>query len=695
MPADADLRGAEAAQHSGPLLTTVPLADSSSVEAPAQHSGPLLTKHWPVAPGGAAGTPLLRPAPLEPPPLPPPLGLPPPLPPQTPPPTPATSAAAFLRRALQQDRRETQATSIRYILYLFSGMHRDTPDTFLHYVKQISLELGMQVEVVEFDTLNGSTFDLSDEMTWGQILSDIRSMKYIAALLSPPCGTFGCRRWDSFGPPPLRGEAGADLYGLPGLSADDLANVKLGTLLALRACEAADLFSKAGLPWICEQPAKAKGRAHMFALKEWELVHQRHGATDIIVPQCSFGADYLKPTVFKYWGCSPTPVDLVCIHPKRSWREVPSGRRFAASHPPLRGKIPPVLEADWTQALRHKRAPAGAAFLTAAAATYPAKLNSWLAATLIHAVPNHAAPAPTGGSSMVRVGRFNNVLVRADTVRAPVAVHDILATQQQIESGVSLRGTALQSAKRARVADGQAIGGMRNPLRSQAFLPGLKPVGIRVKETLVRCLHTIPGLMQACLEALGSDVANAGPTEAQITCCRKALEAVFGHVPPTAANPDLPTVVDVNLMRAWTVTAGDPDLQVVSWLENGAPAGLDMDIPQCGIFPPSEVDPLHSSHLLWHDELDWIPVQQSAVNRKLVDEAMDEMIADSRVKSFSSWRDVCDFVGGPAVLSKVHVLTKERITATGARVVKKRTIVDTKASNVSMCTKLPERTGAA
>ena len=74
---------------------------------------------------------------------------------------------------------------------------------------------------------------LADELLWDKVKKDVAAEDgYLASLWSPPCGTFSLVREIPGGPPPLRGAAGPELYGLKSLSYQHKEQVRMGTLLA-------------------------------------------------------------------------------------------------------------------------------------------------------------------------------------------------------------------------------------------------------------------------------------------------------------------------------------------------------------------------------------------------------------------------------------------------------------------------------
>eukprot|EP00972_Heterocapsa_arctica_P010014 1471343-Heterocapsa_arctica.AAC.1 len=102
-------------------------------------------------------------------------------------------------------------------------------------------------------------FDLAEDNAWEAIIADIERGVYDGGLLSPPCSTFTPARANHLaheqGPSMLRGFGLPHIYGLPGLKGKDKDKVRLGTLLAVRAAQAARAFHVLGLPWVFETPA--------------------------------------------------------------------------------------------------------------------------------------------------------------------------------------------------------------------------------------------------------------------------------------------------------------------------------------------------------------------------------------------------------------------------------------------------------
>jgi hypothetical protein len=90
--------------------------------------------------------------------------------------------------------------------------------------------------------------DLGDDTVWVPIRKAIIAGQYHGAILAPPCTSFSSarRRDDAIerGPEALRGETAPDIYGFKHPVGKDKEDVRVGTLLALRAAEAGALFLK-------------------------------------------------------------------------------------------------------------------------------------------------------------------------------------------------------------------------------------------------------------------------------------------------------------------------------------------------------------------------------------------------------------------------------------------------------------------
>ena len=108
-----------------------------------------------------------------------------------------------------------------------------------------------------------------------------------------------------------------DIYGLPGLSRDDLAKVKMGTLLAVRAAAACHAGDRIAIPWVSETPLVKPDpeKPSVFKLPEWQkLACPPHGAR-CDIDQCMVGSPSTKPTTLLSSRVCLDHLRLKCEHP--------------------------------------------------------------------------------------------------------------------------------------------------------------------------------------------------------------------------------------------------------------------------------------------------------------------------------------------------------------------------------------------
>ena len=202
----------------------------------------------------------------------------------------------------------------------------------------------MLVTVDYYDIINGERQDLADQHLFENLVAKIAERQFAGLLASPPCSTFSRARGGGSGPQRLRGPNGPDRYGLRGLRPADKERVRLGTLLAQRAAAACSKCQDMGIPWINENPPETPGQTSLYGLDEWVELSGRDGVKRLVVPQCMYGADFLKETEFR--GNIDIPdARRQCTHVKQWWRTPPTGEWYFGAHPQLRGKLRAVEEA--------------------------------------------------------------------------------------------------------------------------------------------------------------------------------------------------------------------------------------------------------------------------------------------------------------------------------------------------------------
>ena len=173
-----------------------------------------------------------------------------------------------------------EAARNRRILYLFSGKSRPLD------AQELGDYMGCTVDCLDIE--RDESHDIADQLVWDSVLDSLRSGFYHGVLMSPPCSTFSCSRSRVGGPPPLRGEAAPAIYGLPGLKPSQKELVRIGTLLALRSAEAAELCNGLGIPWILETPKLRLKQPSVLKLPEWRSLLERAGTAVYTTDQCQY-----------------------------------------------------------------------------------------------------------------------------------------------------------------------------------------------------------------------------------------------------------------------------------------------------------------------------------------------------------------------------------------------------------------------
>ena len=109
----------------------------------------------------------------------------------------------------------------------------------------------------DWEIVNGDLYDLADDATYRKLRQRIADGYFDGGLLGPPCHTFSnARKENDGGPRPLRRPGDRGIYGRTDLTPEEKEDVRLGTLLALRALDVFKCLREQGKPVILEQPAR-------------------------------------------------------------------------------------------------------------------------------------------------------------------------------------------------------------------------------------------------------------------------------------------------------------------------------------------------------------------------------------------------------------------------------------------------------
>ena len=592
------------------------------------------------------------------------------------------SGARMMASPARKLRRTTTLGRQLDFVHLFSG-----PE---HRADGLAAALGVSGHRCwEYDIVNGDHQNLADEEVWTSVLQKLTSCS--GAVCGPPCSTFSRARrnrpGEQRGPRPVRGPTGADRYGLPGLTPAEKEQVRIGTLLGLRALEAAQLLHGRGAPWVVEQPLAKEGEISLFNLDEWLEFRGRPGVKQRDIVQCVLGAQTSKPTTLLYGNCSLEDWVDACPHPARRWRCPLTGSLHVAPHPPLRGKVWYVKEEDWVPGRHRVVVDRDLPFLTSAAQAYPAQMNRALAEALLAGIPattkvtGGPQPAASSGGTprYERRGQWSNVLVRMEEpAEGEFNVAPEIHFQHRLRPH---RGPATMPSEAP-----EAVGGLRSAQATLRRLPVVQQYGRELRPQLERFLDKNAEGIRGLLEDLGAEDFSAS-TYSLVEDFRRHLAGLLDCDRYDGVSGDLyDTDLRPGLFSAWVQRACDPDVHIPHWLEEGAPAGIASQIPTAGIFPTdaSPPDEQESLSLLGLEDF---------TNYRSVDgdpEAIPLVEGLAGTGFFSIFEDAKEcraWLHARPVFSRMAMLCKTRKDGT----VKRRLISDCRRSGVNSRAKLPER----
>ena len=193
-----------------------------------------------------------------------------------------------------------------------------------------------------------------------------------------------------------------------------------------------------------------------------------------------------------------------------------------------------------------------------------------------------------------------------------------------------------------------------------------------------------PGVLQACLSAIGSDREDAGPTHDPIRDARDAVAQLVGAASTDPLQSDVNCTLCADLLSAWARFSNDPDTDVVFRLTEGAPAGI-LDHPlQMGIFPDAvkHADFMDPADAEFGDPA----LRMSFAEDDYALSEMDRLCAARFIKKFATL-DLCtEFRGCTPVVSKFGLVIKEKPSG-----IERRLILDAKESGVTRCARRNQR----
>ena len=264
------------------------------------------------------------------------------------------------------------------MLYIFAGAARraDVGD----WLNQMASAQEFTLHITEVDLLRSGGAahnNVLDEQFWASLKQRMRSAEWSVLVITPPCNTFSRARYaNRNGPRPLRSKGWP--WGFPWLEGHNLEACQLGNKFVIMTYEAADLAFELDMGFLIEHPEDLGSTpagdlpGSIWAMTETFELAKRTGATTASFYQCPFEAETSKPTRFLTTLPLTDPPELKLA---RGWPRFsahgaylgPLPRRCGHRHKPLLGRDQKT-----------------GAFVTSAAAAYPARMCFWIATLIVN-----------------------------------------------------------------------------------------------------------------------------------------------------------------------------------------------------------------------------------------------------------------------------------------------------------------------
>ena len=307
-------------------------------------------------------------------------------------------------------------------------------------------------------------------------------------------------------------------------------------------------------------------------------------------------------------------------------------------------------------------------FLTRAASAYPPLLNKALAHAMIRGVRRVAG---------LREKLREKKLQHSESQGMESVVQSVVVSQP-------LRGQQLTTVKQQE--DKAALGGMRGPMAAVTRLRSGE-LGRRIRHAIEDYLHEHPTFMQAVLAAIGQPKGTFDQDCEGVLEIRRRIATILGATSIDAVDiGDVSSPLRADLLMAWASATQDPALRILHWLKEGAPAGIELDIPDIGVFPTKHdevsctVDDIYGSEQ--QQEGNYSSLEEDPDADAVMAEIMDP--AKRWVKVFRTRQEVKEFVKGEPVVSQLGLVVKHKVDSKGTILsTKKRVILDCKRSRAN------------
>ena len=456
------------------------------------------------------------------------------------------------------------------------------------------------------DKLGEGNVDLLKEHPFVDILEEAEKHSFDAAHAGFPCGSFSKARYnEGHGPKPVRSLE--HMYGLPSNSSAQQKEADRGTILAVRSVEIVKAVIKSQRRRRVPQAGTLEnppGSESQFEGPAWKLPEvvsfmEKFRLETAIFNTCSYMSKqkvkWYKPGRFSGALDGLGSLARKCTCP--SW----------VVHESLVGKEK-----------------------TSKAAQYPEELAECYARLIINAFKLTVQLEWWRHMLKVKKEEVSSLQQKwlESKEKKQLGYDKALDFEQPSKRAWSAENTETDSrpesdhpSKKARreMENEAYVGGMRNPARAVMMFPRIANVG----KDIMRLWSNFVGRYPEALEVARTyGSAECKPKEEILEAWTNEVSKVFKvkNTDEVIMREAIEYVspLNIKLWEAWQKASGDPEVHVVDWMKRGAPLGMEVDIPRCGIYP--ETDELQGTG----QETPEVESQLQVENYKSVTEATED-----------------------------------------------------------------------
>ncbi len=548
-------------------------------------------------------------------------------------------------------------------LHLFAGKK----DVLGEEICRAASEKGLVATVTFVDKEHDGS-DLSEEEPFKTIVADVEGGEFDGVHAGFPCGSFSMVRWNQKENMPGPVRSGEFIYGLPTNTKTQQAEADRGTLLAGRSVVVVDKQLQSAkvrrVPGIgtLENPPGTEEKGSAWALPEIKSFMKKWAGVEANFNTCAFQEGkfrWKKPARFGGRLAGLKDLSRVCKCP--GW----------VTHESLTGKEK-----------------------TSKAAQYPTALAKAYAELVVNLWKKQLQLEWWRQREDLTTAEVGH-LKAAEKKRKREEPSPVKVLEDEPSSSVTVKPndesrprTRTPTAKEIREAENRnAIGGMRNPKRSVRRLSGLLEVGADLREDWRSLVEDFPGVMETARK-YGTKKCELIPEalEEWKKHLREYLEVKEAAGFMVKENWEFRSPLDADLWDGWHKTTNDPENCIGMWAREGAPLGMEVPIPTCGIYPTVEVDETDYEDL---PELENIQAKRNYASMYEMQEEATVEINRYVEKGFAVVKPVewAQSVFGTGTVSKLACIHKVRDDGTS----KTRIIVDLLRSDGNRRARIPER----